>query len=279
MTKLADVPAPGADKPAVRLAPQTAGAHNNLGVERMAKGRLGDAMACFRRALDIDLHHADALNNFGATLARDRRNPEAIGFFERALAQKPGFAKARANLGKAWHRRGCFDRAIENLQAAIADYGENMPALMHLAEIQADLGRNEEAIENYRRAIAANPDHIGARCGYADLAQVGADDAQIAAIEDMASRGDLNSAAKAMVAFVTGRALDRSGRFGEAFARIGEGNAMVAALRPFDVAARPGHIEAVKAAYQGESPRNRSRRACRGASGSPPADSADPRRE
>ena len=106
-----------------------------LGVVLDRAGRLSDAIAEYRRALDHNPNHLEALNNLGVALAGQGRMDEAARRFERVLAVDPENADAHANLGLA-------------LAAA---------------------GARDDAASAFREALRLDPDHAGARGGLEDI--------------------------------------------------------------------------------------------------------------
>jgi len=82
-----------------------------------------EARDAYRRALELDAHHADAHVNLGRLLQEDDRAAEAERHYRQALAADPGHATAAFNLGIALE----------------------------------DLRRPADAIDAYRRALAADP--------------------------------------------------------------------------------------------------------------------------
>jgi tetratricopeptide (TPR) repeat protein len=75
---------------AVRLRPDYADAHNNLG-NALAEtpGRLADAIAEYKAALRIEPDHPKAHINLGDALAQTGRMAEAIAEYEAALRLRP----------------------------------------------------------------------------------------------------------------------------------------------------------------------------------------------
>jgi tetratricopeptide (TPR) repeat protein len=70
---------------------------HGVAVDRL--GRLGEAMAEYRQALDRNPTHADALNALAVSLARQGKVDEATRMFERLVASDPDNADAHTNLG------------------------------------------------------------------------------------------------------------------------------------------------------------------------------------
>ena len=75
-------------------------AHYNLGNVLKEQGKLEDAAACYRRALELQPDYAEAYFNLGNTLQEQGKLDEAAAAYRRALERKPDYAKAHNNLGK-----------------------------------------------------------------------------------------------------------------------------------------------------------------------------------
>ena len=92
---------PEGDRPSLRLRPDSAAAHNNLGQILSAQGRATDAATQFREALRLLPDSAEVHNNLGAALQVQGKLEEAIGHFRRALELDPNHGAARDNLNVA----------------------------------------------------------------------------------------------------------------------------------------------------------------------------------
>lgn len=91
----------------------------DLGLVLNRRGRIGDAIAEYRRALDRQPNHAGALNNLGVALAQQGRPEEAMRQFERLVAIDPENADAHTNLGALLLAAGARDRAAQEFRAAL----------------------------------------------------------------------------------------------------------------------------------------------------------------
>jgi len=76
-------------------------ARYNLGLACQDLGRLSAAEREYRAAIDLDPGYAEARNNLGILLARQGRMEEARAQFRAALAARPGFTAALLNLRRA----------------------------------------------------------------------------------------------------------------------------------------------------------------------------------
>lgn len=85
---------------AVRLDPDYAPAHVNLGLLLASEGAGGleEAIAHYRAAVRLEPADADTWNNLGSALAAQGKLTEASACFMRALQLRPGFRKAQENL-------------------------------------------------------------------------------------------------------------------------------------------------------------------------------------
>jgi tetratricopeptide (TPR) repeat protein len=125
-------------------------------------GRLARAEALYRKALEKDPEHAEALHLLGV-LAYQRGNIEtAIALIERALPELTDLSEAHLNLGNALRAVGRHAEAVDRYRRAITldpDYGM---AHSNLACALNDQGLFEAGLESARRAIALLPDFLGA---------------------------------------------------------------------------------------------------------------------
>ncbi len=120
----------------IRLKPDYADAHNNLGIALFRKGQMDEAIRQFQEALRLKPDQAEAHNNLGNALGRKGQIDEAIRQFQEAIRLKPDHAEAHNNLGMALTRRGQTDEAIRQFQEALrlkpdyADARKNLDAVL-----------------------------------------------------------------------------------------------------------------------------------------------------
>ena len=122
------------------------------------QGKLDEAVACYRRALQLQPDHAEAHNNLGNALQDQGKLDEAVACYRRALQLKPDFAEAHNNLGVALQEQGKLDEAVACYRRALElepDYAE---AHYNLGNVLLDQGKLDEAVACYRRALELKPD-------------------------------------------------------------------------------------------------------------------------
>jgi tetratricopeptide (TPR) repeat protein len=187
---------------AVRLKPDYADAHNNLG-NALAKvpGGSAESVSEFEAALRIEPGMAEANGNLGSALVNipgrvsegishlrtalqgnaDKPEfadlhvtlgnaletvpgglPEAVSEFEAALRAKPGAANARIGLGDALAGSGRLQEAAAQFGLVLQAHPDNADAHINLGNVLTQLGRGPEAIVHYREAIRLKPDRAAA---------------------------------------------------------------------------------------------------------------------
>jgi predicted O-linked N-acetylglucosamine transferase (SPINDLY family) len=125
-------------------------------------GELEQAAALYRKALEVDSEHPEALHLLGLVTHQQGNFRKAIELISRALPELDDLPEAHVNLGNALREVGRFSEAADSYGRAIAidpDYGM---AHSNLARALNDQGLFEEGLESSRRAIALIPDFLGA---------------------------------------------------------------------------------------------------------------------
>ena len=96
---------------AVELKPDFAEAHNNLGNALKDQGEFDEAIAGCRRALELKPDYAEAHNNLGVAFQGQGKLDEAVACYRRALELKPDYAEAHLNESLVSLLTGDFERA------------------------------------------------------------------------------------------------------------------------------------------------------------------------
>ena len=111
----ADSPGNGlaAYQEAIRLKPDYAEAHYNLGVAYGELGRYQEEIAAYQEAIRLKPDYADAHCNLGVAYGELGRYEEEIAAYQEAIRVKPDDADAHFNLGLAYLARGDRGAALE----------------------------------------------------------------------------------------------------------------------------------------------------------------------
>jgi Tfp pilus assembly protein PilF len=154
---------------AVRLAPDAAEFHVNLGLLLVAGNRIEDATAAFQRAVDLRPSDAESHNNLGAMLARQGRLAEAMTHYRRALEISPAYALAQRNLGLALAAGGDLAGGIREVLAALERSPSEAQWHYEVGVMLANVGQTAGAVGHLQDALRLAPQHSGARDALAAL--------------------------------------------------------------------------------------------------------------
>ena len=123
-------------------------------------GDLDAAEPLYRRVLERQPRHVDALYLLGSLYAQQGRYAQALPLLERALALRPQFTEAQNNRAVALKELGRFEEALACYDAALAHRPNYAEAHNNRGMALQTLGRWEEAADSYRKANAVRPDYI-----------------------------------------------------------------------------------------------------------------------
>ena len=147
---------------AVRLAPQYARAHLNLGIALEALGDSAGAVASHEQALALDGANPYAAYNLGKLRFAHGAPGEAERLLRQALRSRPDFPEARIVLGCALAAQDRPEAAAAELEAALQKKARDFGALYHYGTVLRRLGRLDEAREALRRALQVDPGNVDA---------------------------------------------------------------------------------------------------------------------
>ena len=133
-------------KRALELKPGYATAHHWYGFLYLASmGRLDEAIAELKQALELDPLALPVGSNIGLLLYLARRYDEALAQFRRNLDMDRSFVYTNWQIALAYEQLGRYDEAIAALQKAIALSGNSVLPRVLLARTYALSGRKTEA--------------------------------------------------------------------------------------------------------------------------------------
>lgn len=101
--------------------PDFAPSHAARGAALEALGRVEEAEAAFRQAVELQPDNLLAVAGLASTASRANRHAEARGFAEQVLAVEPGFPDAVIVLARADLADGDYPASETRLQAVLAD--------------------------------------------------------------------------------------------------------------------------------------------------------------
>jgi serine/threonine-protein kinase len=147
-----------ANRAVIRLEPASALAHINLGLSLRASGDLPGAIAAYREALRLQPDSADAYIGLGFALRASGDLPGAIAASRTAIRLKPEDARAHNNLGAFLASSGDMPGAIAAYREALRLQPENALAHAGLGSALRASGDLPGAIAEYRAAIRLKPE-------------------------------------------------------------------------------------------------------------------------
>jgi tetratricopeptide (TPR) repeat protein len=146
-------------KKAVEIAPQFAGAWNQLGNIAYQSNQAEDAEIYFRQALNQNSNFYGALVNLAGALISQGKVSESLPYYLRAIKVRPDDPMGRARLGLTYLYLGKLDEAEEHLkEAKKLELGHfSFPQLL-LAEVYVRRADRAAAICELEEFLKIHPD-------------------------------------------------------------------------------------------------------------------------
>ena len=242
----------------VRLQPDNAGGHGDLGLALLTAGRLGDAEVVLATALKQRPAFPEAWLNLGNVMSALGRDPEAAECYTRALKLKPAFPEAHNNLAivelrlgrpalalqgarqalklrptmaeasqteaLALDALGRPDEAIAVAQEAIRRRPRVASAHYDLGSIELHYGRLDDAAAHFREAIALEPGRGEWHRMLSEIVRHTARDAEVEAMQRACDDPATRDSERQHFAFGLGKALADLGEHEKSFDYIASGN-------------------------------------------------------
>ena len=146
----------------MRLNPNYAEAFNNRGIAYVRQGRLDEAVADFRHAVQIKPDYARATSNLGNALKEQGHADEAVTRLRDALRLDPNYLEGYTNLGAPCVALGELDEAVATLQQALRVRPNDAATHYHVGIARGDQGDLDMALASYGQAIQLNSDFADA---------------------------------------------------------------------------------------------------------------------
>ena len=140
-------------KKALDMEPDKARAHINLGNVLRAGGRLDEAIAHYVKALDIEPDNAGAHLNLGNVLQALGKLDDATAHYEKAIDIKPDHAGAHINLGNILQAQGKLDDSVAHYRKALDVEPGHAAAHINLGNVLQARGKFDDAITHYKKAL------------------------------------------------------------------------------------------------------------------------------
>jgi tetratricopeptide (TPR) repeat protein len=157
---------------AIRLKPNLAQAHQNLGNALSAQGKVAEAIAEYREAIRLQPDLSEAHYNLGIALSNQGKLAEVIAEYREAIRLEPDFAEAHCNLGLILQDQSRFREALDQLRRG-HELGSQRPGWPYPSERWVRRAERMVALESRLTAVIRGedkPKDAAEGIGFADLA-------------------------------------------------------------------------------------------------------------
>jgi len=142
---------------AIAVTKNNAIAHINLGVALEQQDRKPEALAEYRKAIDIEPDRFQARNNVANLLASMGLRDEAYREYQEALRLNPGAAVTHINLATLLVEMGRFDDAMKEYKKATKLEADDPRPHYLMGKACLRHGQSAEAVKHFRDALQRDP--------------------------------------------------------------------------------------------------------------------------
>jgi tetratricopeptide (TPR) repeat protein len=142
---------------AVQADPTDYAAHFHLALANSLTGKVEEAIAGYRRVLELKPGLYEAQLNLGMVLLSRKRPAEAVPYLQAATASKPGEFRPQLYLAQALFDTGASAPAAAAYRAALELNAKSAPAEVGLARSEVRSGNLQEAEAHFRKAAELDP--------------------------------------------------------------------------------------------------------------------------
>ena len=235
---------------AIRLDPNSADAHSNLGTLYARTGELDAAERCFTRAIALNPQHASALSNMGALRVEQQRYAQALQPLEAALAVAGERPDALNNLALALFNLDRVDEAREALRRAAVLKPDFPDMLVNTALIHMHDGDEAAAERAFDAVLAREPGHARALLFKSEQHRAMRGCAWVEQLEEVYRRRGGRVVREVIhLDFAMGKVCEDLARYDEAFAAYAEGNRLQHGQHPFDESSEQRYLEIMRTGF------------------------------
>ena len=129
----------------------------NLALQHHQAGRLPEAEALYRKILQIQPDHPDALHLLGVIAHQVGKHDMAVDYIGQAIGFNPKIAEFHNNIGEAFRALGKLEEAITHYRQALELKPTHAEGHNNLGNALREQGKLEEAAAHFRQALALKP--------------------------------------------------------------------------------------------------------------------------
>jgi tetratricopeptide (TPR) repeat protein len=159
---------------AVELSPMLAEVHFNLGTALLRTGDVEAGTQSYEEAIRLDgKYEAEAYNHLGCALLEVRALDDAAAAFRKAIEANPKHVDAICNLAQTLTRAGAPQKALKLYRSVLDRHPNHSTALFGLGKLLLQLGDVDAAKKVAQVFVTDHPDDFRAHCltGYVQLAR------------------------------------------------------------------------------------------------------------
>ncbi len=149
--------------------PNSAANWVNLGWVYFQQGQYNQALAQYKKAMDIDPNYYPAHYNLGLAYMQVKKFDLAAESLKKAISIERKSGAAYLNLGVSYNQLGKYDEAIKYLQQAYKFNPGSVDVLYQIGFAYEKAGRKNDAKYQYQAALGFDPNYKPAREGMARL--------------------------------------------------------------------------------------------------------------
>ena len=149
-------------KNALKIRPELAEAHCNLGVVYKSLGDSKNAVECYENALKINPDYLDAHMNFGLSLMESGDLIRAENCFKKVIQINANDSTARVNIGNIHLAKLDLDNAFDYYKQAFELNPQEINALYNLGITEGKRNDFEKSINWYSKVLEIQPEHYNA---------------------------------------------------------------------------------------------------------------------
>lgn len=140
-------------KKAVEIDPDFSQAYNKLGDYYLKKGQINEAIDVYRKSIVLNSDNQNSHFDLGRSLAMIGKYEEALTSLNRALDLNPAHGETYCHTGLVYLEMGDAERALTNLEHALKQDKDNVMAIYLMAIAQQRTGHENEAVRNFQKVI------------------------------------------------------------------------------------------------------------------------------
>ncbi|MFZ4546390.1 MAG: tetratricopeptide repeat protein [Bacteroidales bacterium] len=126
---------------------------NSEGMALDVQGNFGEAIALFKKAIDLKPDYAEAWFNLGVTYGKTGKFGEAINALNRAIAANKNYAEAYASRGIANASQGKLSEALKDMSEAIKLKPDYAMVYFNRAMVYLNSGKKDLACSDLQKAV------------------------------------------------------------------------------------------------------------------------------